>query len=536
MTTVSAQNLEAEIDKVVSEMYTPDETGVSILVAKDGKAIYKKAFGKANLELDVPMTTDNVFELASISKQFTSISILMLEEQGKLGLQDPITKFIPDYPTNDKIITVHHLLNHTSGIKSYTSMESFMSNARTDMTVDELIDVFKDQTMDFDPGEKFLYNNSGYILLGKIIEVASGQIYEDFVEKNIFAKLGMSNSQYGSKKELIKNRARGYQPEGDGYRNADYLSMSLPYAAGSLMSTVEDMLKWQNALSNNTLIKKSSLEKAINGSKLNNGEDIDYGYGLGKFDFKGSTGYTHSGGIFGYSTNGIYLKNEDVYVIGLSNCSCKDVGAITQKAAAIAIGKPFPNYKDAITLSEEKLQQWVGAYEFKDSIIRHITLKDGVLLSAREDSDAVEPFKIHPMTETMFTFEDGVYSYDFSMEDGNRKAIFKRAGGNDSVGKGIDKAPPAEKIALTLAPDVLKKYEGTYELAPTFKIVITAKASQLFAQATGQPQFELFAEDEDTFFLKVVAASVDFEKDENGKVSGLVLHQGGQNMPGKKVD
>lgn len=532
---VSSQNLEANIDEIVSTMYTPDGTGISLLVAKDGKTIYKKAFGKANLELDVPMTTDNVFELASITKQFTAVSTLMLQEEGKLDLQDPITKFIPDYPTNGKTITVHHLLNHTSGIKSYTDMPTFMSDARKDMTVDELIAVFKDEPMDFDPGEKFHYNNSGYILLGKIIEVVTGQSYEDFVEKNIFEKLGMSNSRYGSKKELIKNRARGYQPQGNGYRNADYLSMSLPYAAGSLMSTVDDMLKWQNALREYKLIKKTSFEKAINGSKLNSGEDIAYGYGLSKGEVRDAKGYAHSGGIFGYSTNGIYLIEEDVYVIALSNCSCKSVGEITEKVAALTIGKPFPNYKDAITLSEDKLKQWVGAYEFEDGAIRHIAFKDGILTSKREDSTA-EPFKIHPMTETMFTFEDGIYTYDFSMKDGKRHTIFRRSGGNDSLGKGIEKVAPAEKVAILLPVETLKTFVGTYELAPTFKITIRAEGQQLFAQATGQPEFELFAEDEDTFFLKVVSASVDFEKGEDGEISNLILHQGGQHMSGKKVN
>lgn len=532
----TAQNLETDIDRLVSEMYTSDGPGISLLVAKNGKTIYKKAFGQSNLELEVPMTTDNVFELASITKQFTAVSILMLEEQGKLSLQDPITKFIPDYPTKGKNITVHHLLNHTSGVKSYTDMANFMSQARTDMELDVLIDAFKNEPMDFDPGEAFKYNNSGYILLGKVIEVASGENYEDYIEKNIFGKLGMTHSRYGSKKELIKKRARGYQPEGDGYRNADYLSMTLPHAAGSLMSTVEDMLIWQNSLNNHTLIKQSSLDKAINGSTLNDGEEITYGYGLGKMDLRGSKGYTHSGGIFGYTTNGIYLIDEDVYVIGLTNCGCKDVGAITQKVAAMVIGKPYPNYKDAITVSQDKLQQWVGAYEFTDGAIRHIELTDGVLASTREGSDAAAAFEIHPMTETQFLFEDGMITYDFMMADGNRTATFTVDGQEPVAGKGIDKAPPAPKKAITLSPEALKSFEGTYELAPAFKIVVRAQDSQLFAQATGQPEFEIFAEDEDSFFSKVVPASVDFEKDDTGAVSGLILHQGGQDMPGKKID
>ena len=145
------------------------------------------------------------------------------------------------------------------------------------------------------------------------------------------------------------------------------------------MSTVDDLLKWQNALTNNTLIKASSLDKAINGSELNNGEHIDYGYGLAEMTLKGSKGYTHSGGIFGTSTNGIYMIEEDVYVIGLSNCSCNDIGSLTQNLAAAAIGKPYPTLKDVVELTESQLEQWVGAYEFEDGSVRHIFMKDGAL-------------------------------------------------------------------------------------------------------------------------------------------------------------
>ena len=251
-----AQNQTQQFDDIVSQYYkTEDAPGATLLVAKNGKAIYRKAVGKSSLELDVDMVPENVFMLASITKQFTAVSILMLEEQGKLSLDDPITKFIPDYPTHGKTITIHHLLNHTSGIKSYTGMGNLVEVARVDRTLDELIDYFKNEPMDFDPGEEFRYNNSGYILLGKIIELLSNDTYENYIEKNIFERLGMSNSSYGNTRELVKNRVNGYEEGESGFVNANFLSMTLPHAAGSLTSTVDDMLKWQIALNSNTLIK-----------------------------------------------------------------------------------------------------------------------------------------------------------------------------------------------------------------------------------------------------------------------------------------
>ena len=526
----SAQTLEQNIDDIINESYQNNEPGLALLVAKNGKTIYKKAFGKANLELDVNMKPENVFELASITKQFTAVAILMLEEQGKLKVEDDITKYIPDYPTKGKNITIHHLLNHTSGIKSYTSMR-LDSLARNDMSPTQIISYFKDEPMDFDPGERFLYNNSGYILLGHIIEVITKDTYENFIENNIFKPLGMASSRYGNMIELIPNRASGYMTDDNGFRNADYLSLTLPYAAGSLMSTVDDMLKWQNALTSNGLLKKETFAKAINGSSLNNGEKIDYGYGLSSYNLKGSKGYTHSGGIFGYSTNGIYLENEDVYVIGLTNCSCKSIGAVTNKIAALAIGKPYPSIKDAIKLSESKLKKWVGAYAFPDGATRYITFKDGKLYSKR---DSNQDFEIFPLSETHFIFDDTSISYNFSIDQNGKKQVKMESGNGVIIGNETDKALPTEREEIEVAVSTLKDYVGVYELQPGFDLTMTVEEGKLFTQATGQPKFQLFAETQTKFFLKVVPADVEFVKDEDGNFSSCILYQNGREMPAKR--
>lgn len=531
---IKAQDLTQQFDAIVTQNYNADAPGATILVAKDGKAIYRKAIGKASLELDVDMIPENVFMLASITKQFTAVAILMLEEQGKLKLNDPVTKFIPEYPTQGKTITVHQLLNHTSGIKSYTDNANFLQFARMDKTLDELIDTFKNDPLDFEPGEAFKYNNSGYILLGKIIEVISKDTYENFIEKHIFEPLNMQQSSYGNNRELVKNRVRPYEQNDNGYVNASYLSMTLPQAAGSLTSTIDDMLKWQNALVNNTLIKATSLDKAINGSNLNNGEHIAYGYGLGEMNLKGSKGYSHSGGIFGTSTDGIYLIKEGVYVIGLSNCSCNDIGAVTRNLAAVAIGKPFPTMSDVVNISEDKMKQWVGAYEFEDGAVRHIFLKDNKLYSMRE-SETNTIFEIFPLSENRYMFEGSGIEYKFSnSENGKLEAIFIT--NTESRGKKVNKPMPEEKKAVTLTNAVLKPYIGKYELGPNFHVQISVDGSQIFAQATGQGQFEIYAEDETTFFAKVAAIKVKFNKDASGKVESFTIFQAGEENVAKKVE
>lgn len=532
--TTSAQDLAQQLDDIVMQSYETDMPGATFLVAKDGKPIYRKAIGKSSLELDVDMIPENVFMLASITKQFTAVAILMLEEQGKLSLNDPITKFIPDYPTRGKTITVHHLLNHTSGIKSYTGMGDLVKLARTDKTIDELIDYFKNEPMDFDPGEDFSYNNSGYILLGKIIEVVSGDTYENFVETSIFERLGMKNSSYGNNRDLVINRASGYEQNESGYANANYISASIGGAAGALLSNVDDMLIWQNALSNNTLIKDSSLQKAINGSELNNGQHISYGYGLGEMTLKGSNGYTHSGGIFGFTTNGIYLTEEDVYVIGLSNCSCNDIDAVTQSLAAAAIGKPYPTMKDVVKLSQEQLKEWVGAYQFEDGAVRHIFMKDGSLKSMRE-SDTNTVFDIFPLSENRFMFEEGNIEYNFSITaDGKKQAIFITD--SENIGKEVNKSMPEARKEVTLSNSILSQYIGKYELGPNFIVELTVEGNQFFAQATGQGKFELFAENETNFFAKVAAIKVKINKDGDDIVESFTLYQGGEEIVAKKIE
>ena len=525
---ISAQNLETQLDKLYAERYKKDTPGATILVAKEGKIIYHKAFGLANMELSVSMNPNNVFEIGSMTKQFTAVSILMLLEQGKLNIDDEITKFIPGYPTHGKKITIHHLLNHTSGIKSYTSM-NLTEIARKDMTPTEIIDYFKNEPMDFDPGEEWRYNNSGYILLGDIIEKVSGKSYEDFVEQNIFKPLGMDNSYYGHKNEIIKNRASGYQTR-DGFVNASYLSMSLPYAAGSLMSTVEDLYKWQKGLNSNALIKKETLQKAFQNTKLNNGKPTYYGYGWSINEINGSPSLEHGGGIFGYTSYGVYIPEKDTYVATLTNCNCNSPTDITIEAASIAINKPYTS-KIVSKISLDKLEKLVGVYEFEDKAIRFITLEGDQLYSKR---DGGGKFKIFPRDENNFFFEDSFSEIEFVVRGKKVEAIFK-----DRIkitkGNKTEKPLPAKKVEISLSENILSQYTGTYEIQPGFDLEVRLEKGKLVAQATGQSSFPILAETETKFFNEQFGIAIEF-KPTNGKVSNAVLYQGGQETLLKRKD
>ncbi|WP_299157270.1 serine hydrolase [uncultured Tenacibaculum sp.] len=528
---ISAQSLESKIDAILNKQFKSNETGVSALVAKKGKVVYRKAFGKANLELDVNMTSENVFEVGSITKQFTSVGILMLLEEGKISLEDDITKFIPDYPTHGKKITIHHLLTHTSGIKSYTSMKGFGKVMTLDKSPLEFIDFFKNEPMDFNPGEKYKYNNSGYFLLGYVIEKVSGMSYSKFIKERIFDKIGMKNSYYGNHSEIIKNRASGYSKRGGEFSNAQYISLTLPYAAGSIMSNVDDMLKWQTAVTTDVFVKEATIDKAFKNYTLNNGEKINYGYGWSINEINNVPTIEHGGSIPGYKSMGVFIPSKDVYVIVFSNCGCKSPTNTALEIAALAMGKPKFEKSNTIKLSIEELKKWVGTYEFDNGAVRYITLKGNQLYSKREGSQ--QEFKIHPTSSTNFSFEDGFISYEFSNKGGEKEAFFKNRI-NKVKGNWVNKKAPKEKKEIKVAAEILKKYEGAYELQPNFIITVRTRDGKIYAQATGQPEFELYAESDTKFFLKVVKASVEFHKDAKGIVNALTLNQGGRAMKAPK--
>ena len=339
-------------------------------MVKDGRTLFRKAYGMANLELGVPLQPDMVFRLGSITKQFTAAAILMLAEEGKLSLQDPIEKHLPGYPTQGHAITIEHLLTHTSGIQSYTDMPGWMtSRIQGPMTVTELVDGFKKEPMQFAPGERWAYNNSGYILLGAIVEKASGKTYEAFVRERIFEPLGMTSSYYDHTEAILPKRAPGYTREGDQPRNARYLSMTQPYAAGSLASTVDDLARWDASLYTEKLLKKASLDRAWTPYVLKDGKPTGYGYGWGVSTLRGRRAISHGGGIFGFSTYAVRLPDERVYVAVLCNSDSPsaDPEYLGKKIAALAVGDPFPE-PAAITLDPKVLERYAGVYRIDESL------------------------------------------------------------------------------------------------------------------------------------------------------------------------
>lgn len=509
-------NLTGEFDKVVQQELPLNETGATVLVSSRGKVIYKKALGMADVELNVPMQVDNIFRIASITKQFTAIAILQLMEAGRLNLRDEITRFLPDYPMQGAKITIEHLLTHTSGIRDYTSIKDTTQRFRTDVTPQEMINFFKNQPMRFAPGARYEYSNSNYFLLGYIIEKITGKTYEQYLDKNIFKPLGMTSSLYGNDKRILKKRAAGYTKTEKGLENARVISMSHPYAAGAILSTVEDLFKWNQALQSYKLVKKETLEKAISRYKLVNGKEINYGYGFRLGFIQQSPSVWHGGLIDGFMTMAMYLPKEDVYVVVLSNCNNISPERVTAKLAAIAIGKPF-EYKE-IVVDNSVLQTYAGVYENEAGDNLAISVTDGKLALQRGNGPKVN---VKAFEKNSFFFEDGMMTIKISPGS----LIIQTRNGNEVWKK-------SEKSAITqteikVDEKILDLYTGNYEVTPQFSFTISKEKDRLFLEATGQEKLEIFAETPNKFFLKVNDARIEFVV-ESGRTTKAILKQGGR--------
>ncbi len=523
--------LTASFDSILSKEFKATEPGAAAIVVHKGKVIYKKAIGMADMELNVPLQPDMIFRIGSITKQFTAVAILQLVEQGKLSLQDDIKKYMPELPFKETI-TVEQLLNHTSGIKSYTNKPDFVGKMRTDMKPMEVIQLTTNDTLEFKPGTKWNYNNTGYVMLGYIIEKITGQTYEAYVQQNLFAPAGMSNSYYGSESKIIKNRAKGYEKEGTQFQHSDYISMTLPYAAGSLLSTVEDLWKWNKALYSYKLIKKESVDKAITPYILPDGTSTRYGYGLSLSKVQSSNAIEHGGGIPGFLTDAIYLPKEDVFAAVFTNCDCKGPDDITAKLAAVAIGQPYRF--TTIPLTEATARQYVGVYTNAVGDERIIRWVSGKLTSQRGTGAQL---LLQPVDKDLFMFDNSLSSLLFQRSaTGSISGILYKSRQEEMNWTKTNKPLPAYEPTTFMKVEaaILDGYVGSYELAPGFVLTVTHEGEQLFAQATGQQKFELQAISKTRFKTKGVAADIEFKQDASGKTVSLILYQGGREMPAKK--
>lgn len=326
------------IDNYFNELQGKERFSGVILVSIKGEKVVSKGYGMANYEFGICNKSKIKFRIGSITKQFTAVSILQLCEKGLINLDDTLDKYIPDYPDGNKV-TIHHLLTHTSGIFNYTRVKDFFKNMRNKHSVENLISEFKQLPYDFEPGTKFSYSNSGYILLGYIIEMVSKESYEEYLKQNIFKKLSMNDSGYDDYKKIIKDRANGYVLVGEekSLVNCDFIDMSVPYAAGALYSTVEDLYIWNNKLIKGEILSEYSLNQML--SKHIKTEECYYGYGVFLDDIelggKVRKKMWHNGGIPGFLSCNKVFPDEDIQIIMITNIASEHFAPKVSKVESI---------------------------------------------------------------------------------------------------------------------------------------------------------------------------------------------------------
>ncbi len=401
-----------EIDAIVNELVQPDTPGLAVGIIQDGVPVHQQGYGLANLDWQIPVEPDTVFRLASITKQFTAVAIMLLVADGKLKLDDSLEKFLPDYPTSGHHITIYHLLTHTSGIRSYTSLETFEQTMRNDYTPAELVELFARVPFDFKPGTQYRYNNSGYLLLGVIIEKLSGMRYADFIQQRIFAPAGMHSSHYMSDVRIIPRRATGYTTMNDQAYAADFISMTQPFAAGGLGASLNDMLRWDAALRNNAIITAETLQQMQTPASLADGTPIDYGFGWAFGTYAEHPMIQHAGGIQGFRTFQMRFSDDDLSVIVLCNWEAVDVMKLSANIARQLLGLPAITRRPFL-LGPEALLKIAGIWHDDNGSIELKIAAGGEITLQYPESEQ----RLLASSRTQFyVVDDPEVTLDFSVE------------------------------------------------------------------------------------------------------------------------
>jgi D-alanyl-D-alanine carboxypeptidase len=344
-------------DYVAAQMAKRHIPGLSLAVVKDGLVVKAKGYGLANVELKAPATEETVYELGSITKQFTAAAVMMLVEEGKLGLDDPIHDHLKGLPDAWKGVAVRHLLNHTSGIKSYTGVTDFVKLTRNDYKAEEIVKLVADKPMEIEPGESWAYNNTGYYLLGMLVEKASGKRYGDFLAERIFKPLGMTRTRPNNPKEVIPGRAAGYGEIFGVLINRDPITPTSAFAAGNLVSTVGDMVKWDAALAGGKLLSASSYDQMYTPTRLKNGDPRPYGFGWAVGSRFRHKYLNHGGGTAGFSTIIYRYPADKLTVIVLSNLASADTPGIAEGIARIYLPELSVRTAEAATDPDPKVTE-----------------------------------------------------------------------------------------------------------------------------------------------------------------------------------
>lgn len=513
----------------------------TVLVAWQGEVVFARGYGYADQAFQQENTLETKFYIGSITKQFTAAAILKLVEQGKVSLDEPITKYLPDYPSEpgDRI-TIHHLLTHTSGVPNYTESPELLVRRTSRISPTDLLKFFENEPLDFEPGTGFHYSNSGYIILGAIIERIAGQSYEAFLHKQFLKPLGMLNSGYARREAGLPNRAVGYTLDMDRrIINAPPTHLSVLHTAGALYSTVEDMLKWDQALYGNDVLERQSIRTMLTPHARG------YGYGWFIERLWGRTHTFHGGFLDGFNTTIDRWLEDQVCIIVFSNEDEAPVKKIARGLAAIAFQEEydFPVQKEPIAMAVEELKQYEGIYQVAEDYYRVVRV-EGDRLVSRGSAEA--PQALLPEGEDVFFFEgDNTRTVTFIRNDSG--TIVRQEVRDQSGAFTADRLPNTaptpnllSRTTIDIPPSEFYNYTGVYELdshvaGSEFSLIVARNASQLLAAPYGMPLMPILPHSKTEFFYREGDVRITFTTDKSGQIVGCILRMNNAQVSGVRM-
>ena len=538
-------------------MTTSHEYGLfngTVLVAEGGELVYAVGVGDADKSWGIANTTETKFRIASLTKQFTAALVLRLVEDGAIDLDAPISTYLPDYPAAQADrVTVHHLLSHTSGVPEHTSRPDLGEIMRRSYTPDDFLALFSDLPLDFEPGSQFRYSNSGYYLLGVIVERVTGETFAVALRDRLLAPLGLRDTGYDPFPEIVPELARGYVRTAGGFANAPYVDTSVPYAAGMMVSTAPDLYRWTQALHRGDVFQRPETTERM----LTPVRD-DYGYGIGistmPMGDEQVRVVAHSGGIPGFSTLLMHLPERDQTIVVLDNTQ-GSAGALARSLAMILYDQPVDVPKPPIGLvmgqriESDGIDAAVAFYRSLDGDAPFDLDEDQLnalgyaYLERGDTATALRLFELNveaypeawnphdSLGEALLAAGDTAravasYQRSLALNPANEN-------GRDALASlGVD----ANVEAVEVSEATLERYVGQYAVQPTFVVTVTREGTQLYVQATGQPRFDVVPVTPTRFALTAVEAQVSFVLDGDGPAASMILHQGGRDTPAARVE
>lgn len=540
------------LDSLFRLSFPSSDPGAIILVAQGGRPVFKKAYGMANLENNILLNTDHKMGIGSISKQFAAISILLLQQDGKLNIKDDIRKYLPSYNTYGKTISIENLLSHTSGIPSYTELYGFDTIANKTISNYQLVKFFEKRALLFDPGTNWSYSNSGYVLAGLIVEKITGMPFNDFLQQRIFRPLLMTETTLGSSTFILPGKASEYSgPTAKGRMKVEtQYNWYWAYAAGQIVSTIDDMLKWDEALYDPVFINPEMLALAHKSFILKNGEDAHYGTGWAISSFKNKSMIQHGGSIGGYRAQGMRIPEDHLYILIISNSSATNASLMANKSLSILY--EMPSLKE----NQKNVQSWKeieGIYSSPNSGLRlqsNYGSKEAFYTVRVDSNNRVTAQRTSAAAISLIPVEKDVL-FDKAnpfvgwkiernsqgLVEGIRFTQIFPGYGQERFNKKTSATIPPKPVTGEVDSIGLVKYTGFFEHEFGNRIKVIIEKGKLYMEnPVIGTKTQLHWISGNTFWVKETDMQVVFEANAKGMISGVKYFNGFREINNKRIE